>query len=270
MKVFVNFSLAAAQLLREGMIQVDGFKCHTHPEWLEMAQAEAPAYVHLPVNLDEPDLTALDWPMFEDMVEMTGTRFINCHLSADRRKFETGDWDEVRGRWSQGLEQLVRRWGPARVTVENCTYRRPDHHWLRCAVEPENISLMIDEFEVGLLLDTAHACLSALALGVRAEDYLQQLPLDRLADWHVTGTQLWEGEWRDSMSMTEEDWSLAELLVALMKKGTAKSPAMATLEYGGMGEMFSWRSDPAELEITLKRLNQLARQAPPASLAAGT
>jgi uncharacterized protein (UPF0276 family) len=137
-------------------------------------------------------------------------------------------------------------------------------------VEPENIHQMTDEFDVGFLLDTAHASLSALALGVRAEDYLQQLPLDQLADWHVTGTQLWDGEWRDSMSMSEEDWSLAELLVALMKKGIARSPAMATLEYGGMGEMFSWRSDPAELEITLKRLNQLARQAPPASSAAGT
>lgn len=270
MKVFVNFSLPAAQLLRDGRIRIDGFKCHTHPEWLAMARAEAPAYVHLPVNLDEPDLAQLDWPMFEDMVAQTGTRFINCHLSADRRKFETGDWEEVRRRWSDGLTQLVSRWGAERVTVENCTYRRPDHHWLRCAVLPEHITEVTREFGVGLLLDTAHASLSARALGMDAGEYLEQLPLDRLADWHVTGTQLVGEDWRDSMPMSEEDWALAERLTALMAEGRAGVPAMTTLEYGGLGEMFEWRSDPAELEITLARLNLLAAQTPPPSSEVGT
>jgi uncharacterized protein len=259
MKTAVNFSAQAAALLRSGEVRFDLFKSHTEPKWLEMALMSHPAYVHLPLHADEPDLSAAPWAMFDEMVAQTQTRWINIHLSARRDRFREGSRQEVKDRWLESLGWLAARHGRQRVIAENTVHRPGDDQWVSWATDPAFITEVVEEAGVGLLLDSAHARVSAVAHGRDVFEDLRGYPLHRLVDWHLSGTAFHEGRWRDSMAMTEEDWQIADWLVSLMMVGKAKEPENATLEYGGLGPVFEWRSSPAELTLSLNRLEKTAK-----------
>jgi uncharacterized protein (UPF0276 family) len=109
--------------------------------------------------------------------------------------------------------------------------------------EPEFIAAVLDDTEVGLLLDLAHARVSAAHLGRPIADYLAAIPLDRVRQLHVSGPRLRRGVLVDAHApLTDEDFVLLEQVLA------AAGPLALTLESRGNTEA---------LVVQLRRLRAL-------------
>ena len=78
----------------------------------------------------------------------------------------------------------------------------------------------------GLVLDTAHARITASALGCDVHDYLAALPLSRVIELHVSGSQIVDGSWRSCHEvLTEVDY---DLIAWILERA---QPMAITLEY---------------------------------------
>jgi hypothetical protein len=67
--------------------------------------------------------------------------------------------------------------------------------YLRPTYLPETICRVVEETDCGLLLDLSHARLAAWALNMDPQDYVNQLPVQRICEIHVTGIQRIDRHW---------------------------------------------------------------------------
>lgn len=120
-------------------------------------------------------------------------------------------------------------------------------HWplpeIDIAVTPDFIRRVLDAIGCDLLLDTAHARISAAALGCDVQSYLSQFPLDRTVEIHVSSPRREKGEWVNCHeALQEEDYALLEWLLQ------RTAPEAVTLEY--------WRN-PAQAREQMLHLARL-------------
>jgi uncharacterized protein (UPF0276 family) len=113
---------------------------------------------------------------------------------------------------------------PVPVIVENLDYNPSGAYEHIC--EPAFIRAVAERSGVGLLLDLAHAQVSAAALGMSITAYLTALPLERVRQLHVSRPC-----WRDGRlvdvheALTDQDYALLEEVL------TMTEPRAITLEY---------------------------------------
>jgi uncharacterized protein len=92
--------------------------------------------------------------------------------------------------------------------------------------EPEFIAAVLEQTGAGLLLDLAHAQVSASRMGVSIEAYLEQLPLERVRQLHISGPRERDGVLYDAHEvLRENDYGL----LAWVLRRT--EPLALTLEY---------------------------------------
>ena len=109
--------------------------------------------------------------------------------------------------------------------------------------DPAFIAAVLNETDAGLLLDLAHARVSAERLGLPIETYLGQLPLDRVRQLHISGPRLRDGVLFDAhAALLDEDYALLEWVLRRTK------PLALTLEYN---------REEAELRAELARLRTI-------------
>ena len=260
MLIALNFSHPAAELVQRGAIEIDLWKAAPTPDHLRPIGG-ARAYVHLPLDAGDPDFEKTDWGWFDECLAATGTPYVNVHLNARRKDFDPVEGERersaVRDRFLRHVGGLVERYGADRVIAENVIYRGPGGPFLEPSVLPETIGEVLERTGCGLLLDTAHARLSAAKLGMEAKAYVDALPGDRLRELHVTGILHDGTRERDSMPMGDADWGLAGHVLSRIGRGDWTSPWVVALEYGGTGEGFGWRSDPDVIASQVPRLRRL-------------
>jgi uncharacterized protein (UPF0276 family) len=93
-------------------------------------------------------------------------------------------------------------------------------------VEPQRITEVLEKTDCGLVLDTGHARVSAMALDMEVHDYLSRLPLARVVQVHVSGPQMRDGRLVDAHEpMQEVDYALLDWVLAQTQ------PKAVTLEY---------------------------------------
>jgi uncharacterized protein (UPF0276 family) len=93
-------------------------------------------------------------------------------------------------------------------------------------VEPQRIAEVLAKTDCGLVLDTGHARVSAVALGLDVYDYLSHLPLARVVQVHVSGPRMRNGRLVDvHETMQEVDYMLLDWVLARTQ------PRVVTLEY---------------------------------------
>lgn len=128
------------------------------------------------------------------------------------------------------------------VLLENLDYCPGGAYEHVC--EPAFVGGVLEETGVGLLLDLAHARVSAAALRMPIERYLAALPLHRVRQIHVSGPRLRDGVLADAHEpLMEVDYSLlADVLVMLR-------PTAVTLEYSKNEDAL--REQLARLEVLL-------------------
>lgn len=267
MRLAVNYSPQAARLLNEERIDLDLFKCPDWPDLIAEARIHRPVYIHFPLNAGDGSVANADWHLIESLLSSTATPYVNMHLIA-----RSEDWPDipVASQADEHLqavaEHLIRdvrtvtnRFGADRVMVENVIYRGPTGAMLYAAIAPEVIAQVVQETGCGLLLDTAHAWITAHHLEIPAEKYIARLPVQHLKEMHVTGTGHDGNRWRDHMSMREEDFALVTWALDQIRAGAWAPPWAVSFEYGGIGPAFEWRSSADVLAAQVPRLLALVR-----------
>lgn len=294
MELAVNYSAAAADLVREGRIRVDRFKCPAWPEVIAAARACLPIYVHLPLRVGAGIGDAInteteqpaDWDALEAILDGTGTPMINVHLAAlvvDHPRIplestEAGDVEFLTECLIQDLGAIVRRFGPERVIAENADDGKGGI--LRGVLLPGVIRRTVEDTSCHFLFDISHARLAAHRLGTDVHEYISQLPTERSREIHLAGIQRLEGRWlelvrfagidddtiqqfagrwQDHLPIPAGDWPLITWAFAQIHRGAWGQPQITTFEYGGVGEIWERLTEPAVLLEQVPRLYDLLR-----------
>jgi len=99
------------------------------------------------------------------------------------------------------------------VALENLNYFPTSAYAHVC--EPDFISRVVRENEVYMILDIAHAMISAHNLGISPESYFTSLPLDRVKEIHLSAHGMVDGKWRDLHNRpNKETYEILEMLRA--------------------------------------------------------
>jgi uncharacterized protein len=110
------------------------------------------------------------------------------------------------------------------LIVENLDYCPGGAYEYIC--EPQFIAAVLAETDAGLLLDLAHARVSAARMGMPIGVYLAQLPLDRVRQIHISGPRPRDGVLADAHEpLLDEDYALLRDVLRQTK------PQALTLEY---------------------------------------
>ncbi len=269
MKLAVNYSPQAAALLAEGRIAVDLFKLPDLPAYLEAARARCATYVHFGMRAGRGRVDAAVLDRAAELLEATDTEWVNAHLmpcqddypGMDLRTRTPADAQRLRASMLRDIAPLTDRFGAGRVALENGIWApTPPYLPPAAALEAGFIADLILCSGTRMVLDLAHADVSARWLGMGVHDYLGQLPLDRVVELHVSGTERGaDGEWRDHAPMAAHDWELVEWAMAEIRRGRLARPGIVALEYGGVGPGFDHLADPEVLQRDLTRLAGLVR-----------
>lgn len=265
-RLAVNYSPALAGLLQDGRLAIDLFKVPDWDELIAEATSHGPSYVHFPAELGATRL-GVEIERCLGLMEKTGTSHLNAHLVPSRERFphiEVGSvdadaLDEVVEVLIADVAELAGVVGPDRVIVENVPYRGPDHGLLRAGVEPDVITRVVEESGCGLLLDLSHAVLTADELAIDVWTYLDALPTHALRELHVSGVRTLEGRLRDHLALTQDDVELLRAALVRSSAGAWPMPEIVSFEYGGVGPVFDWRTEPDVLAEQVPLLHAIVK-----------
>lgn len=270
MRLAINYSPQAAHLSAIGDIQFDLYKCPDWPDMVAEAKTQHPVYVHFPIHAARGTLEQVDWAHVERFLNETETHYVNMHVSPDVALFAGLTIDSTDAKWIEPLFErvmhdvniLVGRYGAGRVILENVPYD-PDYRLPRLATEPAFFRRVVDESGCGLLLDVAHARIAALHLDMDEIAYLNAMPGHKLRELHITGTLYDDSKkvWRDHFAMKSQDWHLVEHVMDQICDAAWAEPDIVTLEYGGTGNLFNWRSETHVIAADLPRLHEMVHVA---------
>lgn len=98
---------------------------------------------------------------------------------------------------------IVRRQYNGRVAVENYNYYPTGLYEHIC--EPEFIARFLETFDLGMVLDLAHARVTAYNKNLNLYDYLLDLPLDRVVEVHISRPYFHDSQAVDAHLPPEDD-----------------------------------------------------------------
>ena len=293
MEFAFNYSPLLAELVREGLLRVDRFKCPAWPDLLLEARRTLPIYVHFPLligggggmPIDAERRAPVDLERLSDLLEMSGTPLINTHLmpapgdypgippeSRDPRHIQ-----QVISGALRDLEPLIRRFGAERVLVENIIL---EPMWLALATMPEVMAELLERSGCGFLFDLSHARMAAAGLGIDPRAYADSLPVERIREIHVTGIQMMAGALlervraatsaegfgglligkpMDHLPMTDADWTELEWMMGRIRQGAWPTPWVVACETGGVGGFWEVIMDRAAYLDQVPRMEMLVR-----------
>lgn len=199
----------------------------------------------------------IDWKRINAQINYCNSKFIGVHCGTYQ-----ADWVEKEITYKMvknRMNSFIKLWKEkinAGLLIENVPYSQyyemNNPKIIKHSVSPELISELCLENDIGLILDIAHAKVAASGLSIPLKDYIKALPLDMVKEIHAVGTRKTEVGLRDNhLEMDEEDYETLEFVLSLTK------PEIVTLEYGGFGEYFAWRSNREAIERQLDRINLL-------------
>lgn len=266
MKLAVNYSPEAANLLRAGAADVDIFKC---PDWafdrwrevLDAARPLRPVYIHFNHQAGRGEMATTDWGAVRALRDETQTPFVNIHLAPIVRDFPGIAFDDVSEDAADRVARAViadvalaaRQFGPEHVIVENIPYWANPKGFMRLAVEPSVMRRVLDETGCGFLLDLSHARIAAHYLGRDVKEYIEEFPIERLRELHNTGLGMEGPRLMDHLPLTDEDWEFFDWALGCIQSGAWPEPWALAYEYGGIGPKFEHRSEQTALAADLPR-----------------
>lgn len=250
-----NYSPELMSLLGDGRVAVDWIKLsrwEVFQEELQVARPARPVLLHVLPSAGSASFDDADWDGLNRAMRDCGSPHTALHLATARADWggrEPSD-DEIVERLAAGTRLWASRM-EAPLLVENVPFYDGVQGSLRPATDPEVIGEVCERADVGLLLDLAHLRVSCWHRGEDAHAYLHRLPLERVREIHVCGPEMTEdrGLHDRHLEMQAEDYAL--LRHALERT----SPLMVSLEYGGTGPKFAWRSEIDVLERQLRMLD---------------
>lgn len=261
MKLAVNFSNPLIRLLKEGEIEIDLIKC---PDWegmLKEAEPYSPITIHYDLTAGLSQTFNVDFERIRRFKEQTQTPHYNTHLVTPRN-FDLNKTDalvRINHLWREEISRMVSDFGAEAVVLEHYPYTANNAH-IAPAADTVIFSRVILDTGCQLLLDLAHARITADTLGTDVKDYIRALPLDRLREMHITGLQNHGGVLTDHFELNQEDWEIFDWAMGEIRTGHWREPEIIAFEYGGVGETFVWRTDYDVLRNQVPRLFEIVHK----------
>lgn len=251
MKFAINYSPQASQLLQDGQITIDFFKCPPWPDMVSQALKQRPVAVHFELKAGDGKLGSMNLKKVRRFLQKTGTPYVNLHLEVEKTDIskdmeeadETLCKDKALELMFRDIQSAVRRFGSDKVIVENVPFRGKTGKVMRYSVEPDLINQLVSETGCGFLMDISHARIAARHLEMDERAYMDQLPTHKLKELHFTGLHNFNGYWQDHLEALEDDWVALDWVLGRIREGAWSKPWILAFEYGRVGEKFAWRSD---------------------------
>ena len=258
MKFGCNYSAGLMDLMEMEKIKIDHVKMGYFGPFMglhDMVSRRCPILIHgfgwhEHIGMVSPEVNN-DWQLMNNVIERYDNDALVVHFSVYEK--------DMIGRSTprEVLEDGIRSFinGSNRpLMIENMDHNPMYNRLctLKESVEPAYITEICEKFDLPFLLDTAHASVSAWHLGMDIYDYMDGLPLDRVKEVHLIGSQLTEDQGlKDTHTVLEDrDYQLMDWLMARMK------PEIITLEYGWPGNDFKWRTDEGAIYEQLTEIRR--------------
>jgi uncharacterized protein (UPF0276 family) len=187
------------------------------------------------IEADFPEAVA---PLFDFLAEQKVEIFsFDLGPACERAQFvlplsETLGEENILHRAEERLS-FIRRQFSGTVAVENYNYYPTGLYEHIC--EPEFIGRFLAEFDLGFVLDLAHAAVTAANLGWDPRGYLAELPLDRVVEVHLSRPFFHPAMAVDAhLAPESEDFALLDDLLARLPEGD--QPPLVAVEYFGEAE----------------------------------
>lgn len=274
MRLAVNYSRELAELIRCDRIAVDLIKCPAWPEVVGEAVKLGKTYVHFPFCCTSTTRGEAFDNNILPLLSSTQTIFINTHIEPPQPstcsidafiadavanimalRFRARQWRVRLGK----LPRCVAKTGT--IIAENCPPSLIPGTSDQSVLEASWVKQIVETADVGFLLDIGHARLSAALLGQDTKHYIQQLPVRRIRELHITGIGVSPaGRKEDHCPLTDADWELFEWVLGNIRYGTFSEPEVVAFEYGGIGELFSWRSEGSVLANQVPKLFSMVNE----------
>jgi uncharacterized protein (UPF0276 family) len=255
------------------------------------------SYVHFPLVIgsgrgpvDSETGQLADWRKVERLRRQTDTPFVNLHLHLARADYPDLPYDADRpddlarmiAAAVRDVTAVTERFGAEWVVIENI-YAHTPATLLACA-RPSLIRDVIEATQTGLLLDISHSRLAARQLGCGDQPYLDDLPVARLREMHVTGLYRVDqrlvdrltaaganpaeiapylGQEIDHAPMTGADWSFFAWALAQIERGEWAAPDIIAFEYGGVSPIWEAVTSTAVLCEQIPRMRAMIAAAQP-------
>ncbi len=267
MKYVVNYSPPLGELLEGNELEAIPDALKMWPEFdgkkkkkfgnlvSEVKKLDLPLHYHFPFFVGRgirQQLYDIDW--IRSFLNESETTKVNVHIDANKEDVvntnQSKQKQQVYNLIAKDLKIVVNDFGAENIIVENMPYN-PDFSTHYLSSDPALIADLVNEFKVGLLLDIDHARMrSHYGNGEKLDEYVQKLPLDSIAELHMTGTRTLEpgGELYDHLSMKEQDWDILGWAFRNIRDQHWSRPEMFIFEYGAPGKKFEWKSDPEVLK----------------------
>jgi uncharacterized protein (UPF0276 family) len=256
MRLAVNDTEVSRALAASGRLDVDAVET-SGPKVASAGEAFAdhPLLLHVPVwdwSLAHPDALADHdaWTVTEAALAATGAPWLSLHVgfSAPTVAFAGGmkpvgpvlDRAATLAAMTTTVREARARC-PVPVLLENLDLQGGGAYEHVC--EPAFLRELLHATEAWMLLDLAHAQVSASRLGITAEAYLDALPLERVRALHLSGPRARDGAlWDAHEVLRDRDLHLLERVLSRI------DPWALTLEYG------------RDAEALVRQLDQLRRR----------
>lgn len=258
MEFAVNYSKPLIRLLTEDAVNIDLIKC---PDWEGMLAEAAPfgpIIIHYDLEVGLGNTFKADFNRILDLKNRTATPHVNTHLVTPQY-FDLNNHQEIKminTRWRNEIQLMIEHLGAGVVALEHYPYTEATPHF-RYPTDDEVFTKVINDTGCMLLLDLAHARITADTFGIDVKDYIRALPLDRLVEMHVTGIKSHSGVLTDHFGLNSGDWGLLEWALHEIKTGHWREPKVVAFEYGGVGNTFVWRTDDEVLKTQVPKLYEM-------------
>ncbi len=256
MKFALNYSEPASILLRDKKIQIDLFKAPDWPELIPLVIEQHPTYIHFSLSTCDGSIPTANYAFIENSLKSTATEYVNVHLNAPRdlNPSDAGAVQNAIAMMYKEVNLLSTRLGAENIVIENCPMPLIGYDFNHPAVQSSTITSIVEENGCGFLLDISHARISASTNDWNIYEYINQLPLSRLVELHVTGIKLHEGVMTDHFELTENDWQFTNWAASQINTQIWPQPRVVAFEYGGLGPVFAFRNN---IEVIASQVPQL-------------
>lgn len=260
MKFAVNYSKPLVQLLKEGFVKIDLIKC---PDWdgmLAEAKPDGEITIHFDLAVGVGNTFQADFARIQALMHTTATPHVNTHLLASRQfnPNSPAELRQINALWREEIQTMIDHLGAEAVALEHHPYTRSVPH-MRPPTDAHVFSQVIQDTGCMLLLDLAHARITADTLGIDVKDYVRALPLNRLVELHITGIKNYSGELTDHFELTDQDWAIFAWALDEIRAGHWRAPEIVAFEYGGIGSTFVWRTEYDVLKKQVPILYEMVR-----------
>ncbi len=258
MRFAVNYSVPLENLINTGSLSVDLIKCPEWPNIIHFGQKLAACYTHNEIAIGNGRLRDLDFQKIRTGLESTQTPHLNCHLwgSLPNYSHTPQQHQQQLDAWMRDIDLLRRNLPGYDIICENLPAEPRMPAWTVSRF-PDLLSDFILKSGSGLLLDLSHARITAMNYRMDYEAYIAALPTEHLVELHITGIKTYCAFPEDHFEMQELDWLPTTWAAEQIRQKVWKTPRIVAFEYGGVGDIFAWRTKSQHLLEQVPRLELL-------------